>query len=347
MRGLLRARHGATVAGVGVTFLACLLLAGCGSRGSAFDFFGAPFFTTGTTTNTVGPGTSTRTNRGTVNTSDRTPVDPCTESQARKFVKISMRNASSDYVHYFLVLVAFVNGTTYPDGGVCAADIPLYTAFGYVSVPDGTARAFGNYCIIGPALFYFHDGGQFRTAGGTGTTGLASAIAPAQGATPTFDSFFSSAGATVPVPDIILFHNPGTGEGAALKVSISSPSPCSAATTVGPTDPVCRQDAFYYVDQNDRLAGSTALGTGSGRRVPNEIQGTGCECLGVNEPFQVLAPSHVGASAANCDEFFRGGSIDYVFVRSDTDPPFPQLVWRVTDSTGGRAHDYDPRANIR
>jgi hypothetical protein len=45
--------------------------------------------------------------------------------------------------------------------------------------------------------------------------------------------------------------------------------------------------------------------------------------------------------------FFRGGRIDYVFLREDTDPPFPQLVWRVTDSAGTRAQDFDPRANIQ
>ena len=110
-------------------------------------------------------------------------------------------------------------------------------------------------------------------------------------------------------------------------------------------DPECQQDGFYYVDDTDRIAGSAALGVGAGRRVPAEIQGTGCECLGSSLPFQALSLNLSGQGAA-CNVFFRGGRIDYVFVRNDTDPPFPQLVWRVTDSNGARAHDFDSRANI-
>ncbi len=100
------------------------------------------------------------------------------------------------------------------------------------------------------------------------------------------------------------------------------------------------------MDQTDQLTGSTALGAGSGRRVPAEIQDTGCECQGINAAFQTLAPSTVSASQALCLEYFRGGRIDYAFVRNDTNPPFPQLVWRVSDANGARVHDFDPRANI-
>ncbi len=274
-------------------------------------------------------------------------ADPCSEPLNRKFVRISMRSmAPSDYIHYFLVLIAYVNGEQYPDGAVCPDDIDLYTAFGYFEIPEGTEREFGNYCIVGPALLYFHESGQFQRAGGVGGAQLASAIAPAQGTSPTYDDFFSSAGAQVPVPDLIIFHNPGTGDGAQLKISWSDPNPC-ALETIGFADSDCDQDAFYYVDDFDMLSsGSTVLGFGSARRVPSEIQGTGCECLGFDEPAQQLAPSRVTAANAQCNEFFRGGRIDYVFLREDTNPPFPQLVWKVTDAAGALAHDFDPRADM-
>jgi hypothetical protein len=325
---------------------ACLAAEGCGG-GSAFEYLGGnPFPYAGTSTTISVPGTTGRTPGGTTTGTTGGFVDPCTLSQSQKFVTISMRSlVTTDYVHYFLVLIAHVNGTEFPDGAVCPADIPLYTSFGYVSIPAGQSQPFGNICITGPSLYYFHRNGQFQTAGGTPGQNLGSAIAPAQGTTPTFDPFFTSTGAPVPVPDEILFLNPGTGAGQALKISRNTTDPC-ATQVVNVGDPPCEQDAFYYVDSTDRIDGSTALGAGSGRRVPNEIQGTGCECLGISDPTQTLAPSNQSTANAPCNMFFRGGRIDYVFLRDDTDPPFPQLVWRVTNSSGVRIHDFDPRSGL-
>jgi hypothetical protein len=316
--------------------------AGCASGTSALSLIGSPFTFTGsaptTDTGTTG-GQSTFFGGG-----GRVNLDPCSESNARKFIRISMRNLSIDsYIHYFLVLIAFVNGEMYPDGAVCPDDVDLYLQNGYSEIPEGSAQEFGNYCIVGPALLYFHDGGQFRRGGGGAQLG--SAIAPAQGTSATYDSFFGSGGAQVPVPDLILFHNPGTGEGAALKISESWSSPCDFLISGNP-DPDCDQDAFYYVDEFDLISGSNALGLGSGRRVPNEIQGTGCECTGFQDPFQRLAPSGVAASNARCNEFLRGGRIEYTFVRDDVEPPFQQLLWRVTDQSGAEVHAPDPRANV-
>ena len=326
------------------TLVAGSCLTGCGGGGGgAFEFFGSPFTTTGTTTTTTtGPTTTGRQTGGSLGTGVTGFTDPCLDSaQAHKFVRISMRNLSPDFIHYFLVMIAFVNGTTYPSGGVCQADVPLYTAFGYNTVADGSSVEFGNVCIRGPALYYFHRNGQFQVAGGTSGASLGSAIAPAQGTTATFDAFFSSSGALVPIPDQILFQNPGTSTGGqSLKVSVSNPSPCNAIVITG-VSPDCEQDSFYYVDENDRLVGSTALGIGSGRRVPSEIQGTGCQCRGLNQPYQSIAPQSETAANAQCNEFFRGGRIDFAFVRDDTEPPFPQLLWRVADSSG------DPRARFR
>lgn len=334
-----------TLAGM-VGFLATLT-AGCGGVGSMLDVLGMPFPYVGGTGGTTGPGTSGRQTGSTIGTGTSGFTDPCAEPQARKFIRISMRNYAEDHVHYFMVLVAYVNGTEYPEGAVCPDDVALYTSFGYTQVRAGESLPFGNLCIRGPALVYFHRSGQFRSTGGVSGSTLASAVGPAQGASPTYDNAFTSAGMMVPVPNEIYFHNPGTtSSGQALKVSRSRPAPCDT-TIVSTADPDCQQDAFYYVDETDRITGSTALGSGSGRRVASDIQGTGCECRGLQAPRHVLAPSGRSALAAGCDEFFRGGRIDFAFVREDTDPPYPQLLWRVTDASGATAHDFDVRANIR
>jgi len=324
--------------------ISLLYAAGCASNRALTAIGGTPFFFV--PSGTVPPsGDGTGGESSFFDSGGRANVDPCSEPNARKFIRISMRNLSPDsYIHYFLVLIAYVNGETYPDGAVCPDDIDLYTASRYTEIPEGAEREFGNYCIEGPALLYFHDGGQFRRAGGVGGAQLASAIAPAQGTNATFDSFFTSGGTPVPVPNLILFHNPGTGEGAALKISANDSAPCDIMIVGG--DPDCDQDAFYYVDDTDFITGSNALGIGAGRRVPSEIQGTGCECTGFQDPFQSLAMSGTTATGAGCNEFLRGGLIEYVFVREDTSPPFPQLLWRVTDQSGAEVHDFDPRGNV-
>ena len=329
---------------IGVTGL--LGSSGCATS-AATTLLGGSLFTTytGSSSSSTTGGSSGQSSF--FGTGSGVAVDPCAEPNSRKFIRISMRNLSSDsYIHYFLVLIAYVNGDTYPDGAVCPDDTDLYTSFGYQEILEGNSRAFGNYCIEGPALFYYHDSGQFQGTGGTSGSKLASAIAPAQGTNASYDNFFVSGGVPVPVPNEILFHNPGTGEGAALKVSINNPAPCSEQATTVVVTADCDQDAFYYVDESDLIAGSVFLGAGSGRRVPNEIQETGCECLGTQDPFQVLATSGTTASTAQCNEFLRGGAIEYAFVRDDTNPPYPQLVWEVTDQSGAVVHEFDPRANV-
>lgn len=315
-----------------------VMSAGCAGTG-AFAGIGSPFGYTGGATQTVQPGGTGRTS-GSAGSGDRSYGDPCQEEQARKFVRISMRNLSRDYIHYFLVLVAEVDDGS-GTGAVCPDDVSLYTAFGYELIPSGTERAFGNYCFEGPALIYFHRNGQFRSA-----QGLASSIAPAQGSTPTYDEFFGANGQPVPVPNFILFHNPGTSsEGRALKVADSRDFPCED-DVIETVDPICDQDSWYYVDQRDIRAGSTVIGRGSYVRVPADTQGTGCDCAISNQAYQVLAPTGANAGTALCSEFLRGGRIDYVFIRDDQEPPFPQLLTRVSDATGSRAHDFDPRGNV-
>lgn len=327
------------------TGLASLFALGC-AGGGLQSLYGSPFPIVGGDGNTPNtPGNTGNLGGGGFGGNNRTPVDPCEEPNARKFIRVSLRNlAPDDTIHYFLIFVAQVNSETYPEGAVCEEDIPLYESFGYIPIEEGQSQSFGNFCFTGPALFYFHESGQFRSAGGAGGTQLASAIGPAAGSGATFDNFFTSAGAQVPVPNQIIFHNPGTGEGGALKISVNNPNPCDILS-IG-RDAPCSQDAFYYVGSDGILVGSTALGSGSGRRVPSEIQGTGCECLGIAEPWFELAPSRVTAAGARCNEFLRGGRVEIAFLREDTNPPFPQAVSRVTDSTGSVAHDFDPRANV-
>lgn len=328
--------------------MSLLWSAGCGGSSSDYvQLFNTPLFgertTTGTGTDNIStPGSDFFSGGG------RTNTDPCDEPQSRKIITISMRSYdTADYIHYFLALVAFVETDEFT-GAVCQDDIAFYTSFGYEFIPDGSAVPFGNYCISGPALLYFHGAGAFRGAGGSGDANLVAGIKPAQGTAPSFDNFFTSSGAQVPVPDLILWHNPGTGGGAQLKVSRSNPDPCSTGTTVANVDTDCAQDAFYYVDSGDRFSGSNTLGLNSGRRTPNEIQGTGCECgaFSATNFTQELAPSGTSAAQARCNEFLRGGRIDFAFIRDDLDPPIPQLLWRVTDAAGSVAHDFDPRADL-
>ncbi len=321
--------------------------AGCGPISGPAAFLPSMLFTQ--------PGQATRggatATAGIPTDGTRAVRDPCSESNERKFVRISIRNTDPiDHIHYFLAFVAFVNGDRYPNGAVCPDDIDLYRQFGYEFIPEGSSRPFGNFCIDGPALLYFHKSGQFRSSGGATGGTFGSAIPPAQGSNPSFDEFFTAAGARVPVPNSILWHNPGTGEGGILRVSRGDTTPCQGGT-IQLVDPECEQDAFYYVDEFDIQAGTNILGPGSGRRVPNEIQGTGCECGGFDPILntavsQVLAPSGATASTVACNEFLRGGLIEYVFIRDDRNPPVPQLLWRVTDQSGSIAHDFDSRVEV-
>jgi len=352
-------RFAQAVLGAAAVMVLLAAIAGCGGGGSYWEYMGNPYGEGTGGGGTTGPGGSATTPGGQLGTVDRSHVDPCTEPLSRKFVTISMRNHCQDYIHYFLVAIAFVDvdqtdpnatiptldDTQFPDGAVCPADIPLYTQFGYQFISAGQRQAFGDYCIGGPALVYFHRAGQFRTIAGGGPMSLGSAIAPAQGTIPTYDEFFTSAGAQIPVPDLIMWHNPGTGEGGALKISSPRLNPCDPGQTPSGAA-ICERDAFYYVDEGDLMSGSRQLGPNSGRRVPREIQGTGCECNPLHGAYHILAPSRVTATGAACDEFFRGGRILFAFVRDDRTPAFPQLLWRVTDAAGSIAHDFDRRAGL-
>ncbi len=327
---------------LGISALAIAAAAGCGT--GSLSALGIPFFPLFGTDTVTGGGTGSGTGgSGAFGGGGRAELDPCEEPFTRKFVNISMQNANPDtFVHYFFVAIAFVDIGA--GGAVCEEDIALYTSNGYTQVAEGDFSEFGGFCVPGPALIYYHLNGQFQQ--GTGSDSLGSAIAPAQGSgSPTFDGIFSSAGLDLPVPDLIAFYNPGTGGGAALRVSQDNPTPCDAVA-VGGFDSECQQDSFYYVDESDFLTGSESLGVGSGRRVANDVQGTSCECTGAQSLFQVLAPSGTDADSANCDEFARGGRIEYVFIRQDETPPFPQLLWRVTDDSGSVWQDFDTRADL-
>lgn len=333
--------------------LAAGFLTGCGGLSDAAGLLGSSIIRQ----NQAGTGGTT--DGGTVGgdggffgggTGGTGPTNPCDETLSRKFVRISMRNLNpDDFVHYFVGFVAFVNSETYPEGAVCPDDADLYTSFGYQAIAENQQVAFGTYCIEGPALLYFHRNGQFRNAGTGAGAPLASAIGPAQGeGTAFFDNFFTSAGAQVPVPNLILWHNPGGASGGSLRVSRGDPQPCAGGEFIG-TFNECEQDAFYYVDDNDLPSGSATLGIGSSRRVPSEIQGTGCECpsiITLTQGEQSLIPPTIAIRNRQCNTFARGGRIEYVFIRDDQTPPVPQLLWRVSDATGSVIQDFDSRVDV-
>lgn len=314
-------------------------IVGCANNSVTSGVFAPYFVTTGSAvTDTT---TDTTTDGSLFDTGSRVNLDPCDESNARKFVTISLRNDNDlDHIHYFLILVAFVNGDVYPDGAVCPDDVGLYRSFGYQEVTEGQSRSFGNYCIEGPALVYFHENGSFVSG-----SGFAAAIPPAQGQIPTFDDEFTSSGLLTPVPNQIIWHNPGFGGGAQLNTSVLPVEACNIIDTALITA-VCSQDAFYYVDETDQPAGTISLGQGSAIRTGSDIQGTDCQAGFGNFSGSQLAPSSASASDALDNEFLRGGFIEYVFIRNDTQPPIPQLVWRVTDSAGAIAQDFDPRSGV-
>lgn len=325
---------------------AIVILTACdGGLSSILRTTGTPFGTSGSATNTptsVGGTGVGAPSSGSSSGSGVAGADACSQPEASKFIRLSLRNdVPNDYIHYFLVFIAYIDDGT-GSGVVCQDDIALYRANGYnIEVGAGQLTEFGNYCITGPALIRFHESGRFRDTGGTS---LASAIAPAQGTISTFDTFFTSAGATLPVPDVILWHNPGTGEGASLKVSVNDSTPCGSLSTSGTPD--CSQDAFYYVTEDDIVTGGRALGAGSFRRTPNEIQGTGCFSLGSSSAFQELAPAGTTAANASDNEFLRGGSITYVFIRDDQEPAIPQMVWEVRNASGALVHEFDVRTGV-
>lgn len=334
-----------------------LALLGCGGGASLFNLYGGLFDEVGGASGSsgatvgIGSGGSGISSGGSGN--DRTPVNPCNLNESSKYVRISMRNQNElDYIHYFVIFVAYVYEANVGDsegvrgvyGAVCPDDKQLYRSNGYeLEVADGEDLVIGNYCIEGPAMVQFYENGRFRRTSGSGNE-LASAIAPASGSVPTYDLDFSTVGARIPVPNIILWHNPGTGEGAALKFSENARDACRDPNDAS-ADPDCFQDAFYYVNENDQPSGSPILGSNSYRRVPSEIQGTLCRS-GLSRASQNLAPANITGEFARDYEFFRGGRIDYVFIRQDLEPPIPQLLWKVTDSRGGVAHTFDPRADI-
>jgi len=134
--------------------IVCSLVLGCGGATNAFrNFFGSPYpYYPSGSSGTTGPGSSGVSTGGTLDTSGGTSTDPCSEPQGRKFVRISMRNLAEDYVHYFLILIAYENSDTYPDGAVCEDDIALYQRNGSILVPAGRATPLGRPCIRGPEL---------------------------------------------------------------------------------------------------------------------------------------------------------------------------------------------------
>ena len=73
-----------------------------------------------------------------------------------------------------------------------------------------------------------------------------------------------------------------------------------------------------------------------------QTQGTGCNCFGFAQPYQVLAPPSRSDATAFCDEYLIASSIIYEFRDQSSNPTIRErIAWEV--SRGGNAiHAFAP-----
>ena len=98
------ARLGVATAALGALWATSV---GCGlSADPNFSLIGPLFLSSGQTP-VGGGGTGTDGSGGFFDDDSGRVVDACGESTDRKFVSITMRNASNSFIHYFVALIAF------------------------------------------------------------------------------------------------------------------------------------------------------------------------------------------------------------------------------------------------
>ncbi len=276
---------------------------------------------------------------------------------------LTLRNKLTDrYIHYHLILIAFVEDIT-------PGDEARYLNFGYHHYPSGTT--IGCYTFTQNLYLYYHNNGKFRSDVSNPTSTMLSGIAPASSSsTPRVDSFFGNR--EVPLPSVILFHDPGTtvpspfntGRGSStINPGLHTISSCVSCDR-------CAQAGWYYVQSNDTpigIASACTIGrdiTAKGRyyRVPGEIQGTVCyDCTSEagTLPIAILNTAHwLHNSAAGtgtgplgpglptdvrCHEFYADSVIVYTFGNAaDAVQPggtaTPSLVWDVRSRNGDVIH---------
>ncbi len=281
---------------------------------------------------------------------------------ANRRLILKLQNETNTYVHYHLILIAFRDD-------VVPGDEKRYTDAGYVRYPSGTS--IGCYSFTQDLFLYYHMNGRFRADINSTSSPLYSGIGPAAStANPTVDAYWTQR--EIPVPSVILFHDPSPG---------NVPSPFSqgrSATTINPllddvtscvTCTSCAQASWYYVQPND-LPNGFATTCSMGRdinaafryyRVPAETQDTACyDCIAdsATVPLSQLTTAHwlhnsavglgTGPRAAGnvvdvrCYEFYMDSIVTYTFTKqgnivSGTTAP-PSLVWDVRTRGGTIIH---------
>jgi hypothetical protein len=272
--------------------------------------------------------------------------DACEPVPAIGTVRITLRNATPSFVHYFMHLVAEAG----PTASVLPSQVSRYTAAGYCALPVGQDLFIGDiqFALSDPAnqwLWYYHACGLFPCTGAAttmcdgcsgsscstcvfdlaspcpNTTGshtfLSSGIvAPTSVATLPQDEFWRNR--TMPAPDHILFYeHPGV------------PSPGGN---------VCLHESFFFYpvapDDTPMVpADPRSVPANVGR--PNQIQGTRCDCTPLSPAaVQSLTPSGVPDGSSACNQYPAQASITYTFVDDAT----YRLVWEVRSGLGTLIH---------
>jgi hypothetical protein len=189
-----------------------------------------------------------------------------------------------------------------PGATVNDDSLDVYESFGYIRTGSNTF-SFGSVTVTAPA------GQEVLWYWHERGSFPESSIGPEIAGVPTYDAFFDQLGALVPVPDLILFYE-GTPAGSQCSLSSYRTTDVTGVFTLEAFDPL-------------------------------QVQGTGCNCLSLDDAFQSLAPATVSATSAQCNQYLRGSDILYDFRDADTSqPPAPErLLWQV--SVGGNAyHDF-------
>jgi len=284
-------------------------------------------------------------------------------------IYLTLQNAVTDrYIHYHLHLIAFRED-------VAPGDESRYESFGYRMYTS--PQTIGCYTfpatVARPLFYYYHQNGRFRTEITDTSRPLLSGIQSAVSATqPRLDPFF--AGRVVPVPSLILFHDPRNTVPSPFDQNRNSHtinSTLANVTNCTASCEICSRASWYYVTATDVPSGFPGLGCTRGRdpsdnsrilryfRVPAETQDTVCwDCssaagnlppIGVDTSAvhwlhntavgQAVWPNPAGSTSLQCFEYYLGSFVTYTFTNAgDTAPagtsPPPSLKWEVRTPSG-------------
>ncbi len=310
-----------------------------------------------------GAATSANTATATVNVS--------VSAGSSRSIRLTLENQDPNrYIHYHLHLIAFRED-------IPVGDESRYEAFGYEWFPAGVQFGCYNFSHARGLYYYYHEEGRFRANldnTNDSTNPVLSGIEPASPSSNSLDRFFADR--VVPVPSLILFHDPGSSVPSQFNRLNRSNGISALVTSVlacAPTCFACSQPSWYYVTAADLPAGQIPGScAGASRtditrflrffRVPAETQDNVCgECAGLTTPFPAqdtsaahwLQSTAVNAavypnpaqtpSNSDCFEYFIGAQVRYVFTNAGdilptTATPGPSLKWEVTTTSGDVIH---------